>query len=343
ALKMPPALRTRGEQPETLAPDAKALAEKSFAAGYLKDALKYLKLAHENDPVDFSVMLKLGWTLNMSKDDRQAIEWFRLARKSPDAAISEEAARAYKNLRPSLARTRTTAWFFPFYSTRWQSLFSYAQVKTEFRVGSLPLRPYLSTRFIGDSSGMSRPVSGVQPQYLSESSFIFGAGVATSSWKGLMGWAEAGTAVRYVKRNDVGKMVPDYRGGAAFARSFGQNLGPESKGWVFDTNADAVFISRFDNDTIAYSQNRFGYTLPQTGPVQAQFYLNGNLTADVKRQYWANFVEYGPGVKFRLEGMPQSLLFSVNALRGQYTVNDGNPRGPKFTDFRVGLWYAFTY
>ena len=32
-------------------------------AGYLKDALKYLTIAHENDPVDFSVMLKLGWAV----------------------------------------------------------------------------------------------------------------------------------------------------------------------------------------------------------------------------------------------------------------------------------------
>ncbi len=39
------------------------MAERSMKAGYLKDALKYLQIAQEADPVDFNVMLKLGWTL----------------------------------------------------------------------------------------------------------------------------------------------------------------------------------------------------------------------------------------------------------------------------------------
>jgi hypothetical protein len=34
-------------------------------------------------------------------------------------------------------------------------------------------------------------------------------------------------------------------------------------------------------------------------------------------------------------------MFSVNALRGNYLVQDGNPRGPVFYDLRVGFWYAF--
>jgi hypothetical protein len=40
--------------------------------------------------------------------------------------------------------------------------------------------------------------------------------------------------------------------------------------------------------------------------------------------------------------MPQSMYVTANALRGAYLVNLGNPRGPNFNDFRVGVWYAFT-
>jgi hypothetical protein len=74
----------------------------------------------------------------------------------------------------------------------------------------------------------------------------------------------------------------------------------------------------------------------------AQFYWNANATVDATGQYWANYVETGPGVRFRFEGMPTSLLFSVNALRGAYLINQGNPRGPNFNDVRVGIWYAFS-
>src|SRR5207244_3154400 len=107
--------------------------------------------AHEADPIDFDVMLKLGWTYNVLKNDREALKWFDLARKSSDPAVSAEAGKALHNLKPTFARFRTTAWIFPMYSTRWKDLFSYAQVKTEIRIGSLPFRPYVSVRFIGDT------------------------------------------------------------------------------------------------------------------------------------------------------------------------------------------------
>ena len=109
----------------------------------------------------------------------------------------------------------------------------------------------------------------------------------------------------------------------------------------FETNEDAIFVSRFDNDFLFISQNRAGYT-PAFGKLQTQFYWNFNLTQDQKRQAWANFFETGPGVRFRAAFMPSALYFTLNYLHGNYTVA-GDPYGPTFTDFRAGFWYAFTY
>jgi tetratricopeptide (TPR) repeat protein len=348
ALRVPQNLRKR-EQPEpALLPvlnpdDPKSMGERSLRAGYLKDALKYLKIAHENNPLDYAVMLKLGWTNNMLHDDKQAMEWFNLARKSSDQQISREASQAFGNLRPEQEPFRTTVWTFPFYSSRWKDVFSYSQIKTEFKLGSLPIHPYLTTRIIGDTRNTTDATPTLGPQFLSESSVIIGVGIATANYKGLSAWGEAGEAIRYRKRPDIGFMTPDYRGGLSFGRGVGNNLGPESHGLFFETSDDAVFVSRFANDFILYSQNHTGYTLPSLGGLQLQFYWNTNLTADAKRQYWANFFEQGPGIKFRLPGMPRALSFTANAVRGQYLVNQGNPRGPIFYDFRVGLWYAFTH
>jgi hypothetical protein len=44
-------------------------------------------------------------------------------------------------------------------------------------------------------------------------------------------------------------------------------------------------------------------------------------------------------VKYKFE----KVLFSINLLRGAYLINQGNPRGPNFNDFRIGVWYAFTH
>jgi tetratricopeptide (TPR) repeat protein len=347
ALGMPRTLRHPSETPRNrVSIEARTLAEKSLNAGYLKDALKYLQIANESDPMDFWVMLKLGWAYNMLHQDLDASQWFNLARKSPDPKIAEEADHAYKNLRPGLARLRTTVWLFPFFSSRWKDAFGYGQVKTEFKLGNLPFRPYVSMRFIGDvKQTTGSTLSNPQPQYLSESSFIFGVGIATKVSHGFMAWGEAGEAVKYLSRKDVGSMIPDYRGGIAFAKGFGHLLNG-GHGLFAETNEDGIFVSRFQNDLLFYSQNRTGYTFGSSesmGGVQPQLYWNYNATTDRKRQYWANFVETGPGLRFRFQTLPKSMVFSVNFLRGAYTVNVGNPRRPNYFDLRAGFWYAFTH
>lgn len=344
ALGMPRALQRASDTPRNrVSIEARTLAEKSLSAGYLKDALKYLRIAQESDPVDFWVMLKLGWAYNILHQDADAVQWFNLARKSPDPEIAQEADRAYNNLRPGLARFRTTVWIFPFFSTRWHDAFGYGQVKTEFKLGSLPVRPYVSMRIIGDAKGtIGSTLGNPQPQYLSESSFIFGVGLATNTWHGLTGWGEAGEAVKYLSsRTDVGAMIPDYRGGISYGKGFGHLLNG-SHGLFAETNDDGIFVSRFGNDMLFYSQNRTGYTFAPTEIFQSQVYWNYGLTADRTGQYWANFVETGPGVRFRLQSMPKSMVFSVNVLRGAYTINEGNPRKPNYFDVRAGFWYAFT-
>jgi len=339
--------RTAPARRESRRLDARGMAERSYQAGYLKDALRYLKLAHEANPADFAVMLELGRAYNMLRQDEQAARWFAMARKSPDPGIAAQADRAYRNLRPGLALFRTTAWLFPFYSSRWRDVFSYGQIRTEARLGRLPLRPYVSVRFIGDTR---RTTSEALPQYLSESSFLLAAGLTGSPLPGLTLWAEAGSAVSYLRRTGAGRMVPDYRGGAAFTKGFGRLLGGEAPGVFFETSADLVFVNRFQNDVLLYWQNRYGYTLPAAGPLEAQLMWNIHLTADTQLHYWANFVETGPGLRWRCRGLPGGLVFSVTIFRGAYTRNlsnapagaAGQAGGPHYYDLRAGFAYAIT-
>jgi Tfp pilus assembly protein PilF len=328
---LPPTSEPLPAPPEDKPPqDNKFLGEQSLDKGFLNDALKYLHAAHENDPMDFEVMLKLGWAYNILKDDREAVRWFNLARYSPDAGTASEASRAYGNLNPSLRLLRTTVWAFPTISTRWRDTFVYAQAKTELRV-AFPIHPYLSLRFIGDARGAVRLGANISPQNLSESSVIVGLGLASTPWRGLMAWFEAGEALRYViPHGETGRALPDYRGGISFAKAL---RGPRRL--FAETNDDGVFISRFGNDSLLYSQNRTGRTFGEN----IQVYWNWNATVDATGEYWANTVETGPGVRFRLN----PLQFTVNFLRGAYLVNESNPYRPNFNDVRIGVWYAFTH
>ena len=327
---LPPTPQPAPPQQENKPPqDNKLLGEQSLDKGFLNDALKYLNAAHENDPMDFEVMLKLGWAYNILKDDREALRWFSLARYSPDAKTALEAAKAYGNLNPSLKLLRTTVWMFPTISTRWRDTFVYAQAKTELQV-AFPIHPYLSLRFIGDTRGAVRLGADISPQNLSESSVIVAVGLASTLWRGLMAWFEAGEALRYlIPHGETGTALPDYRGGISYAHVL------RAPHRLFaETNDDGVFISRFGNDSLLYSQNRTGRTFGEN----VQVYWNWNATVDATGEYWANTVETGPGVRFRLN----PLQFTVNFLRGAYLVNQSNPYRPNFNDVRIGVWYAFT-
>jgi Tfp pilus assembly protein PilF len=330
-LRIPQLIKPR-EDAKPVSLDAKIMAERSIKAGYMKDALKYLQMAHEAEPGDFNVMLRLGWTYNILHQDRQAVGWFDLARRSSDPQVASEAAGAWKNLRGANQRFHTTLWLFPLFSTRWHDLFSYGQVKTELRT-RIFIRPYVSTRFVGDTRVT---IGAASPQYLSESSFIVGVGVATVPWHGITGWAEAGSAISYTK----GHMLPDYRGGVSMARAIGATLGGESSGWFGSSTTDGVFVSRFGNDFLLYQQMRVGYTAgPQV--LRAQIHWNANATVDSQRQGWANFVETGPGIRLRTSMMPASMFVTVDLMRGVYLIHGGYTQ-PNFVDLRLGVWYAVT-
>ena len=159
----------------------------------------------------------------------------------------------------------------------------------------------------------------------------------TRPYRGAMAWFETGTAVNYLN----GGRWRDTRGGVSWSRNRGASLGAAEDGFFLENTADSVFVSRFRNNVISYSQNKVGYrtTLAR---IPTQIFWSASLTFDAKRQYWANFAEIGPGFRLHPPGLPPSVTLTVSAVRGVHTLNDGNPRRPNFYDFRAGVWYAFT-
>ena len=343
----PPAAAQEKSGQTATVPNAKEMGKKSLALGYLHDAIRYLELAHEQNPGDGDVMLQLGWAYNQSKDDAEAIDWFDRARRTDDPVIAAEASRAYHNLRGDPV-PETTIWALPIFSTRWKDVFSYGQVK---RTIPLPFLGnvnrfvsfYVSMRFSGDVKGSFNMPQFALPQYLSESAFVFGGGFSSKTWHHLTGWVEAGESIKYLPgRQDVGAAIPDYRGGVNFAKGFGQLLGSPHSGLFYETTADAIYVSHFDKDWFFYSQHRAGRTFHLGDSLSAQALFNVNYTHDWKNQYWAETVEMGPGMKWHFPYMASGMYFSADFLHGVYTNNEGNPRRPNYNDARLSIWYAVT-
>jgi Flp pilus assembly protein TadD len=323
--------------------DAKEMGKKSLAMGYLHDAIRYLQQAREQNPEDGEVLTALGWSYNQSRDDATAIRYFDQARRSDDQQIAAEASRAYHNLRGDPV-PQTTIWTLPMFSSRWKDLFSYGQIK---RTVPLPflgnanryITFYLSARFAGDMKS-SLPTHVETPQYLSESSFIVGAGVASRTWHHLTGWAEAGEAINYLPfRHDISTTMPDYRGGLNYSKGFGHLLNNKHTGPFYETTADAIYISRFDKDWLFYSQHRAGETIHFSNGGSGQVLFNFNYVRDVKAEYWANTIEIGPGFRYHAPWMPASMYVSLDLLHGFYMQQ--SPK-PNYNDVRVSMWYAVT-
>ena len=345
ALHMAPKLVERKDAtPERNTVDPRVLGERSYEAGFLKDALRYFTQAREASPDDPSLALKLGWTNNLLHDDVTAIRWFNIARQSTNPAVAAEAKRASENLDPEQKRFRTTMWLYPLLSSRWGDLFGYGQVKTEVRIKSIPLHPYASVRLAGDAR---RTTDGPLPQSLSESAFITAAGIATDTWHGATAWFESGIASSYLN----GAHWSDSRGGVSYARTWkiastkiASTKIPSTKiaptAWFSEITADSLYISHFQEDFLNYARNRIGRAIPFLP--EAEAFWNSNIVFDAKHQYWANYFETGPGIRFHPPGAPHSVWVDLSALRGVYLVNEGNPRRPNYNDVRVGIWYAFT-
>jgi tetratricopeptide (TPR) repeat protein len=332
------------------AASAKEMGMKSFNLGYVNDAIKYLTQAHQLDPEDSEVSLKLAWAYNQAHRDEDAITYFALARKSKNPKIAAEASKAFHTLNGDVM-PETTSWALPMYSTRWHDLFSYAQIKRTIPLPSmLPgatllnkwVAFYLFASFVGDvKSSLETHVP--DPLYLSESSVVAGVGASSKTWHHLMGWVEAGESMNYLPgRHDQGVAIPVYRGGVNFAKGFGELLGSSKSGMFYETTADAVYISRFDKDWLLYSQHRAGRTIQLGNGNKLQLLMNANLVKDMKNQYWANAMEFGPGFKIHPSWLPANLYFSADFLRGVYLENEYNPKRPNYYDARLSFWYART-
>ena len=112
-------------------------------------------------------------------------------------------------------------------------------------------------------------------------------------------------------------------------------------GPLLETGFDTVWLSRFRINLLTYAQRRAGHSLAGEN-WQVQMLGNLNITADTRREFWANFVETGPGVRLRFPGLPPGLMLRGDVLRGVMLRNRFNPLGPNFWDVRAGVWYAFS-
>ncbi len=320
------------------------MGERSLGNSFVNDAYRYLRRAVDEEPDNARAQYLLGVAANLLKRDEEAYRWFARARRSPDREIADKAQQGYLALKPKFSRFTTDVWAIPFFSSRWQGGFAYGQVKGQWRNARLPVTPYLSLRFVGDTAGGRQAAKALLPLYLSEKSVIAAAGASRVLHPTTFAWFEAGRSFAYGEQRFYEERTRwDARGGVSLLKGWGRLAGGRERGLFHELNLDGVYASRFRHDLLVYAQNRTGYTFaPSPGSTQAQVYAVWNATADRRGEYWGNFVEAGLGLRLFSPALPEGMSWRAEFVRGAHLRNASNPWGPNYWDFRTGIWYART-
>ena len=176
--------------------DPRLLGERSYQAGFLKDAKRYFLAAREQNPVDAAIALKLGWTNNMLHDDAAALHWFDIARKSDDPAIAAEASTSVRESAPGRRAL-------PHHALGLSALFLALARSLRLRPGQDGNEDEEDSRSVPTFRCDSWATNGAPPaasrrRISRKARSSSASGVATRSWHGAMGWFEAGTTIGYL-------------------------------------------------------------------------------------------------------------------------------------------------
>ena len=307
-----------------------------------QEAIEVFEGVHNEDPLDASVTLQLGYLYAAGGRTGEAREMFTAANKNPDATIGAQANAGLKEVRRD-----TKPWFASFYAAPfYQSRFSNEINPAMAKIGLSPGRyfqPYVGLRINRDV----RSQAGTLPQIYSDNSAVLSVGVQSIIAKtGLVIYAEAGTAVHLLGQGP--RAASDYRAGATFYRSWGAGLDAQRNDRSISPTgsayADGGFYSRYDHNLIGTVQLREGINLPTLRALPMQLLGAINVVKDSNGNFYNNIVEAGPVLRLAPFRQVPSLSVEVQYMRGVYYTHDvTNPYGPHYGDFRIFLIWSKTF
>lgn len=170
---------------------------------------------------------------------------------------------------------------------------------------SLDLGLYAFAQATRDVASRGRSAAGL-PQIYADDHALFGVGILMRAWGRRIGlFAQAGPAINLL--DDGRELVkPDVRAGA-FLGAETAGCAPQTNGGASlvlvpcaETYAEAVYVSRFNNNVIAFARPRLSLSFLLTGPVAWQVVAEGRLAKDANNDFYNNFVDGGGGMRLRL-------------------------------------------
>ena len=300
-----------------------------------------------------SVFLERGY-LALAQDKPAASRgWFIKARSCDDEAVSQSAAAELKaswRLFWGDIYAELYGWhrFYPA-ASRNTNLVPMLRVRGYIHpLPKLDLDPYVFFQISRDVASRGSGPNGY-PLVYADNTVLFGVGVLFRFWKRQVGlFAQIGPAINLL--NDQRRRVwLDARAGGFFSieapgcrpepEDAGARVGFEGCGDVY---AEAVWVSRFDNNIFTMGRGRLAFTFLVTGPVAWQPVAEVRVLKDVNNDFWNNLIDAGGGIRWRLlEPIGLDVMLGVHG--GSYFgLEDADPAPTPLTYAELRL-QAATY
>jgi tetratricopeptide (TPR) repeat protein len=278
-----------------------------YALGQQKnqEAAFYFERAYEltKEPV---LALQTGYILDGLHQKRKAYHYFDLATNNPNQEERLKAEIAKTNLRgvqtqflpyPFFANIM----FYPFYRSRFKLMIYPVIAKTGITLNDkYQTQLYLSYRRTSDNKSHT---SNNLPQIFEDNAAITSIGLQSRIFPSipLTAFIEAGKAVDLVYR-DRARWRNDFRTGFFYYNDWGKQARYTFKPTIsaipnMDIYGDLIYFSRFLN-TIGTVRIRPGFEVFRYGSMSFNAYMKGFLSQDDSRQFYNNFIEYGPSIAF---------------------------------------------
>jgi tetratricopeptide (TPR) repeat protein len=322
--------------------------------GDLQSAADSFEAARAVAPRDYSLALQLGYTYERLGKQTQAKDAFRAALDSPDQQVRLNAVIALKSLTQENRRWYFDLYGSPLYMSRFGDGIAIFQGHLGWKPApELPLSLYLG----GEVTRDTRSQGGALPIIFSDNVALVGTGILYQPRHSHFNLrAEANAALPLISDNSTYAYSArsDYRViGSYYNRFDGKLWGPvglltlaraRGERLFSDLDGSAGYYSRYNNNGIAYLQNREGLRLWTIGHSQTFGYLKYDLAKDTHRDFYNNFGEGGAGMEFRPD-KTVNLGLRFEYLRGSYfgIAREPNPYRPNYNDFRVMLVFGHRF
>jgi len=175
-------------------------------------------------------------------------------------------------------------------------------------VPHLDIDPYVFFQISRDAASRAQGPNGF-PLILADNTAMFGVGVLMRAWYRRIGlYAQIGPAINLLNDGRP-RWFLDARVAGFFAVSAptcnpSPQLGAPGARLEFspcaEVYAEAVWVSRFDNNIFTMGRGRVGFTALVTGPVAWQPIAEGRVLKDILNDYWNNLADAGLGIRWRL-------------------------------------------